>query len=78
MATRYNPSLSQEPRNYSIPAIARKTEESILSWLERTGRLLPHEIDQSQDQKISEDWGDITDTARYNSEVTEGNTEVEE
>ena len=77
MATRYNPSLSQEPRNYTIPAIARKTEESILGWLERTGRLFPNEIDKSQGKSISEDWDDITDTERYASEVTEGNTDVE-
>ncbi len=78
MAIHYNPSLSQEPRNHAIPVIARKTEESILGWLDRIGRLLPHEIDESQAQSISEDWDDISDAARYNSEVTEGSTDVEE
>ncbi|EKU99131.1 Protein of unknown function (DUF3134) [Leptolyngbya sp. PCC 7375] len=53
MTTRYNPSISEEPRYQVTQPIDRKAQESILDWLDRIGRLLPHVIDNSQTEAIS-------------------------
>lgn len=75
MAMRYNPSLSEEPRNRAIPVIVRKTEESILGWLEQTGRLLPREPNELHDKVDSNDWDESLDMAKYDPEAREKNTE---
>ena len=43
----YNPSLSEAPRNQKTPVVRRATEETILAWLERKGRLISLETDSS-------------------------------
>ncbi len=53
MTIRYNPSISEEPR-YQVaqPIVRAETQESILDWLDRIGRLLPR-VDDSQTVAIS-------------------------
>jgi len=41
----YNPSISEAPRNQNTPVVRRATEETVLAWLERKGRLIPYETD---------------------------------
>ncbi len=40
----YNPSLHQEPRNQRATVSVRRQAESILDWLEGTGRLLARDV----------------------------------
>jgi hypothetical protein len=68
---RYNPSLRQEPRNQPIPIIPLRTTESLLVWLERTGRLKPREIDLSHEDEALEDIEYILDPEIYNLEKEE-------
>lgn len=61
----YSPSLSEEPRNKPIKVFPLIQRESLLSWLERTGRFHTSEIDELQDHKISEDLDDILEPENY-------------
>ena len=47
IVTQYNPSISEAPRTQNTPAVRQKTEETMLAWIERTGRLIPSEIDDA-------------------------------
>ncbi|MBW4520100.1 MAG: DUF3134 domain-containing protein [Scytolyngbya sp. HA4215-MV1] len=51
----YNPALTEEPRNQPIKVVPLSPRESLLGWLERTGRLHSGETDELLDQKVSED-----------------------
>ncbi len=42
---RYNPSISEAPRNQNTPIVRQATEETMLAWLERNGRLIAYEMD---------------------------------
>lgn len=68
--TRYNPSIRQELRYQAIPVIPPRTTESLLSWLRRTGRLQPRNIEPSQDDKIAEEIDDLIEP-EYKSEDEE-------
>jgi hypothetical protein len=62
MASTYiNPALYEEPRNQPIKVTPLSSRESLLTWLENTGRLLPFVIDDAQDLKMPEDLDDILD-----------------
>ncbi|BAZ50675.1 hypothetical protein NIES4103_32920 [Nostoc sp. NIES-4103] len=37
-----NPALHEEPRHQPTPVVLLKQEQSLLDWLESTGRLVPH------------------------------------
>ncbi len=50
MTTHYNPSISESPRNQDTPIIRRATEETILAWLERTGRLIEFQTDSANNR----------------------------
>ncbi len=54
----YNPSLREEPRSQRAGVIPLKQEDSILDWLEATGRLLsrddPEHNYQEDEEEISE------------------------
>lgn len=65
MMTIYNPALSEEPRNQPMTVIPSLPKESILAWLERTGRFKSSEIDEFHDHKITEDLDDILDPEVY-------------
>ncbi|NJP08140.1 MAG: DUF3134 family protein [Leptolyngbyaceae cyanobacterium RU_5_1] len=62
MPTVYNPAFREEPRNQPIKVVPLVERETILSWLESTGRLqLGDEVDEFQDRKMSEDLDDFLD-----------------
>jgi len=54
----HNPSLRQEDRHQTAPVIPTKRDASILDWLERTGRLIPRDVEDrdftDNEQEISE------------------------
>ena len=70
MTTCYNPSLSEEPRNQPIAVVPPIAQESLLGWLERTGRFYFNEdgIDASQAHKMPEDLDDILEPEVYGLE----------
>ena len=63
MVRRYNPSLSQEPRdqNQLMPILPLINTESLLDWLHRNGRLKTPDIDSSQEHKVADELADILD-----------------
>lgn len=71
MTVFYNPALSQEPRNQSIKAVSPILRESLLSWLESSGRFHANDIDEFQTHKISEDLDDILEPDLYTLENEE-------
>jgi Protein of unknown function (DUF3134) len=60
-STYFNPALYEEPRNQPIKVTPLSSRESLLTWLENTGRLQPFGIDELPDLKIPEDLDDILD-----------------
>jgi Protein of unknown function (DUF3134) len=70
MAAKYyhNPALHEEPRNQPIKIPPLKSRESLLSWLESTGRFQVSEIIDLQDQKVPEDLDDILGSEIYADE----------
>jgi len=46
---KFNPSLSQEPRYQAIPVMQITSKETLLHWLERTGRLKLRQSDAHPD-----------------------------
>jgi len=67
MATYYNPALHEEPQNQPTKILPLVSRESLLSWLESTGRFRNSdlEIDEFQDHQILEDLDDILDPEIY-------------
>lgn len=62
----YNPSLSEEPRNQRIKVVPPVARESLLSWLESSGRLhSSEESDKLKDYKMVEDINDFLDPEIY-------------
>ncbi len=68
MAKVYNPALSEEPRNHVTKFIPQVPRESLLSWLENSGRLKASENDGYQDYKISEELDDFLEPEVYPSD----------
>jgi Protein of unknown function (DUF3134) len=65
MTTRPNPALFEEPRNQPVRVIPPISSESLLGWLERTGRFRSSEMDDFQSHKIPEDLDDILEPEVY-------------
>ena len=65
MVIHHNPALRQEPRDQPIPVVPLSTGESILGWLERTGRLKIETSGEYHDHKVTEDIDDILDPEVY-------------
>ncbi|MCU0551816.1 MAG: DUF3134 domain-containing protein [Leptolyngbya sp. Prado105] len=61
----YNPSMQEEPYNHPTWIIPTRQEETILGWLERSGRLLAQDFDTSDDEKSDPLVDQITDGAGY-------------
>ncbi|NJO75527.1 MAG: DUF3134 family protein [Leptolyngbyaceae cyanobacterium RM1_406_9] len=59
MVIRYNPALREEPRNQPTKIAPLIPRESLLSWLESTGRFRANEDDEPPDHRTSEDLDDI-------------------
>jgi hypothetical protein len=51
----HNPALRQEPKSKPLTVLSYVSRETLLEWLERTGKLKPHEMNESSDQKLPED-----------------------
>lgn len=54
----YNPSLRQQPRHHNAPVIPLKQGDSLLEWLEKSGRLIAREV---SDPDYLSDEPDLTD-----------------
>lgn len=68
---KFNPSLSQEPRYQAIPVMQITSKETLLHWLERTGRLKLRQSDAHPDSHILEELDDIIDPDNYAIEEEE-------
>lgn len=68
---KFNPSLSQEPRYQAIPVMQITSKETLLDWLERTGRLKLRQSDAHPDSYILEELDDIIDPDNYAIEEEE-------
>ncbi len=55
----HNPALTEESRNEPVKVVPIIPRETLLGWLERTGRFRSSELDEFQDGKIEEDLDDI-------------------
>jgi hypothetical protein len=68
MNTFHNPALTEESRNQPLKIVPPIPRETLLHWLDRTGKLRASESDEFQEQKPSEDLDDFLDPAVYASE----------
>jgi hypothetical protein len=68
MAIRYNPALREEPRNQPTKIAPLIPRESLLSWLENTGRFRANEDNELPDQRASEDLDDILEPEIFSPE----------
>lgn len=71
MTMPHNPALHEEPRSQPMTTILPIPRESLLSWLESTGRFQVSENDDTQERKISEDIDDILESENYESKDDE-------
>lgn len=71
MSTLYNPALSEEPRNKPMKIVPPVLRETLLGWLESTGRLRNNETDEFQDHKLAEDLDDFLEPEIYALEEDE-------
>lgn len=51
----HNPALRQEPKSNPLTVLTYVSRETLLEWLERTGKLKPNGVDEPSEQKLSED-----------------------
>ena len=51
----HNPALRQESKSQSPKVLRYVPRETLLEWLERTGKLKSHEMNELQDRKTPED-----------------------
>lgn len=67
MATIYhNPALHEEPRNQKAADVPPRTDQSMLRWLERQGRLIGPESPQHQyygEVEAEEELEELTETS---------------
>ncbi|MDX2216717.1 MAG: DUF3134 family protein [Oculatellaceae cyanobacterium bins.114] len=75
MATYYNPALSEEPRNQPMRLVPPIPKETLLNWLESSGRFRSSENDEFQEHKISEDLDDILEPELYVLETEDDDEE---
>lgn len=66
-----NPALYQEPRSQPLKITPPVPRESLLGWLERTGRLRFSADEKLQEEKIGEDLDDILEPDTYAAEEEE-------
>lgn len=68
----YNPSLQEEPRNQKTRLIPPNQVESLLNWLEHTGRLISRGIDAEHNSVSADELIDeIVDANAYNDDEEE-------
>lgn len=73
MDLRHNPSLSEEPRNKPMTVVPLPPRESLLGWLENSGRFRANDADgsESHEEKVPETLEDILEPDIYASEPEE-------
>lgn len=72
MAKLFQQALSEAPRHKPTPVIPLTQDESILSWLESSGRLVPYKASGYEYQE------EIADIAEVVDDIYELGTEEEE
>ena len=65
MTTYYNPALQEEPQNQPAKVVSVIPRESLLSWLESTGRFYQSDVDEFSDHKMPETLDDILEPDIY-------------
>lgn len=65
MAKFHNPSLRQESRHAAAKIPPQVERESLLKWLERTGKLKSEQVDGSHHPKDSDELDEILDAELY-------------
>ncbi|MBM0743441.1 DUF3134 family protein [Phormidium sp. CLA17] len=75
MITFNNPSLSEEPRNQAMRVAPKIAQETLLGWLESSGRLKPSEIGDFQEHKISGDLDEFLEPEIHDIEDEEESEE---
>ncbi len=74
MVKQSNPGLHEEPRYQPAPIIPLKQEESLLDWLQNTGRLVSYpSVDYSYEDEVEEDEevAELMDTFDFEAEEVE-------
>jgi hypothetical protein len=71
MTVRHNPALYEEPRNQPVKVFPLLPSESLLNWLESSGRFHASEPDELPDHEIPEDLDDILGQEIYALEEEE-------
>jgi hypothetical protein len=71
VTVRHNPALYEEPINQPLRTIPPIARESLIKWLERTGRFHAEDDGEFQDHKLSEDLDSILEPEPYTLEDEE-------
>lgn len=71
MTTYHNPALYEEPRNQPMKITPPIPRESLLSWLESSGRFQAAEVEESQDDPGVEDLDSFLESDDYSLEQEE-------
>lgn len=69
MATQYCPALSEEPQNQSTQVIPPIARESLLGWLESSGKFKAEDINEAVDDKIKADLDYILEALEDDEEL---------
>lgn len=62
---RQNPALSQESQKQPMKVVSTLPRESLISWLENTGRFRTGDSQDFPDNKLSEDLDEILEPETY-------------
>lgn len=65
MTTHTNPALRQESRHQPMNVVPPIPRETLLDWLERTGRLRSQTIEDNEPNKVDVDIDSILDPEAY-------------
>lgn len=57
----HNPALRQEPKSQPLTVLTYVSRETLLEWLERTGKLKSNEVDESPEHQLPEDLETLED-----------------
>lgn len=71
MTTYHNPALHEEPRNQSMKSVPPLPRESLLNWLENSGRFQATQVDESDAYKMAEDLDSFLEPEIYSPDNEE-------
>jgi hypothetical protein len=76
MATvHHNPALHQEPMSEKAHVIPIRDKESLIGWIESTGRFKSYEPDPLSNPEVSEELDEIMEPSIYKAEKDEESDE---